>query len=113
MRTSQKQVKVLLREARQALNVRTNHDAWLAVRERVQSIRAELDRRGWGAIMISPYADWSWTMRAYRHIDGCGMRECVIYLTAEQLVRGDLVELFCAANGPLNPIAADAIPQIA
>jgi hypothetical protein len=65
-------------------------------RARVNAALAEFERRGWGCPMLSPYADYAWTLRAYRNAGSNGIQQRVVFLAAEQVACGDLIELFFA-----------------
>ena len=70
-RSSQKQVKKLLKEVMEGIGVNTEHEAW----EHIVKAKAFFEKRlsvfGCSAIQLSPYKDNCWTLSMLLPGEGC------------------------------------------
>ena len=95
MRSTQKQIKVLYREVRELIGVRTNQQASEHVIKALKYYTRKLSYHAIGCVMLSPFRGNSWSLYGVNNIDG-NTRETTLYLDTEEMLDrpSDVVKRF-------------------
>ena len=70
-RSSQKQVKALLKEVKDGIGAQNEHEAWEHVAKAKAFFEKRLSAFGCSAIQLSPYKDNCWTLSMLLPGEGC------------------------------------------
>jgi hypothetical protein len=106
MRTPARVVRQLLKEAADALNCPVK-EVWTRGQGIAEAVTQELGRRGYGAVIVSPYKDCTWGIYAIRRATGPDgkqlpsvVAERFLPVAYRELVeqRERIIEEFCEAK---------------